>query len=255
MDGTYSGSRATDMNARSLLIRGMLAGVVAGVFALVFAYVFGEPPLGRAIAFEGAGPGEPELVSRAVQSTAGLATAVLVYGVAIGGIFGLAFAVAYGRIGRLGARSTAALVALGAFVSAELAVFVKYPANPPAVGNPDTINTRTALYFLMLVISVAAAIASVWIGQRLRPRLGAWNAGLAAGAGYLAVLAMAYVVLPTVNEVPQGFPADVLWKFRLASVGTQLVLWAGMGLLFGFLTERAMRAPTPKARSLDRAAR
>jgi hypothetical protein len=218
----------------------MLVGIVAGVLALAFGYAFGEPPLGRAIAFEGEGPGGPELVSRAVQSTAGLATALLVFGVAIGGIFGLAFAVAYGRIGRFGARATAALVALGGFISAEVAVFVKYPANPPAVGDPGTIDTRTALYFLMLTISVAAAIASVRIGQRLRPRLGAWNATLAAAGGYLAVLVVAYLALPTVNEVPDGFPADVLWTFRLASLGTQLVLWATMGLLFGFLTERAM---------------
>ena len=44
--------------------------------------------------------------------------------------------------------------------------------------------------------------------------------------------------------VPAEFPASVLWRFRLASLGTQLVLWLGMGLIFGALTERALRPHT-----------
>jgi len=32
----------------------------------------------------------------------------------------------------------------------------------------------------------------------------------------------------------------VLWRFRVASLGTQLVLWAGIGLLFGALAERSL---------------
>jgi hypothetical protein len=227
------------MSGRSLLLRGMLVGVTAGVLALAFGYLLGEPPLNQAIAFEGAMSDGVEPVSRAVQSTAGLATALLIFGTAIGGLYGIAFAVAYGRIGRFGARATAALVALGGFVSAELAVFLKYPANPPAVGNPDSIGNRTTLYFLMVAISVAAAVGAVRIGQSLQARWGNWNATLAACGAYVVVLAVAYLLLPSINEVPEGFPATVLWKFRLASLGTQAVLWAGMGLLFGYLTERA----------------
>ena len=86
---------------RMLLVRGMFSGLIAGLLALVFARVFGEPSIGSAIGFEsalqaaqGATP-EPELVSRTAQSTIGLATAVLVYAVAFGGLFALAFAIAY----------------------------------------------------------------------------------------------------------------------------------------------------------------
>lgn len=240
------------MSGRSLLLRGMLTGVIAGVFALAFGWLLGEPPLNQAIAFEGAVSDGTEPVSRAVQSTVGLATALLVFGVAIGGLFGLAVAIAYGRIGRFGPRATAGLVALGGFICAQLAVFLKYPANPPAVGNPDSINSRTALYFLMLLISVAAAMGAVRIGRRLAPRFGNWNASIAAGGAYVAVLAAAYLLLPTVNEVPEGFPADVLWQFRLASLGTQAVLWAGMGLLFGYLTERAVAHARNSSSSSER---
>ncbi|MGO9135375.1 MAG: hypothetical protein ACLP8A_15190 [Methylovirgula sp.] len=31
----------------------------------------------------------------------------------------------------------------------------------------------------------------------------------------------------------------MLWRFRLAALGLQLVLWTAIGLLFGVLTERS----------------
>ena len=44
-----------------------------------------------------------------------------------------------------------------------------------------------------------------------------------------------------VDEVAGGFPATLLWRFRLASLGTQAVLWTTLGLLFGALTERSLQ--------------
>jgi hypothetical protein len=232
----------------------MLVGLVAALLSLGFASRFGEPQVAKAIDFESiqaqaAGEAEePELVSRGVQSTIGLATAVGAYGLAFGGLFGLAVAIAWGRIGRFGARATAALVALGAFVIVQLVPFLKYPANPPAVGDPDTIGRRTVLYLVMIAISGLAAAAGLSTGRRLAPRLGNWNATLAGVGVFAAAVAVAYVLLPGVNEVPADFPAVVLWRFRLASLGTQAVMWTTFGLLFGYLTERAMRrADRPRA--------
>ncbi len=137
----------------NLLLRGMLVGVFAGLLAFGFARIFGEPQVDRAIAFEdqmsqakGASP-EPELVSREMQAGLGLFTGVIVYSAAVGGLFSLVFAFVYGRVGRLGPRATAALLALGGFVAIALVPDLKYPANPPSVGNPETIGFRTELYF------------------------------------------------------------------------------------------------------------
>lgn len=233
------------MTARSLLIRGMLVGVVAAALAFVFAKVFGEPQVDRAIAFEAghetSGTVVPVLVDRSVQATWGLGIATAVYGAALGGIFGLAFAFAYGRLGRVTARGTALLVAGVGFVAVFLVPFLKYPANPPAIGRSDTIGQRTALYFTMMLISVAAAIGAVLVARRLVPRLGAWYAVLAVTGGFLAVVLLAGQVLHRIDEVPADFPATLLWRFRLASLGTQAVLWATFGLLFGELTERSLR--------------
>ena len=233
--------------ARTLLVRGMLVGLLAALLAFTFASFFGEPQVGRAIAFESAqarAAGEPEApgpVSRGVQRTAGLAVGVAMYGVAVGGLFGLAYAVALGRLGRLRSRALAGVLALAGFVVVELVPFLKYPANPPSVGDPDTIGRRTLLYLAMLLLSVLAAWTAGWLARRLLPRLGGWDAALAGVGAFAVIVAVAMAVLPAVDEVPAAFPAGVLWRFRLASLGTQAVLWAGFGLLFGWLTERAER--------------
>ncbi|KFF98248.1 membrane protein [Streptomyces scabiei] len=233
------------VTVRALLVRGMLAGICAGALAFVFAYLVGEGPVDAAIAFEEANShhaGGEELVSRSVQSTAGLATGVLVFGVAIGGIAALAFCFALGRVGRFGARATAALTALAGFLTVYLVPFLKYPANPPAVGNPDTLDKRTALFFLMIALSVLLGIAAVLLGRRLAPVWGNWNASVAAGLAFAAVTAVAMAVLPSGENTPKGFPATDLWEFRLASIGVQAVLWTAFGLLFGFLAERVLEA-------------
>lgn len=239
------------MVVRSLLIRGMGAGVVAGLLAWLFSLVFGEPGIDSAIAFEEAlahAGGQAhehgaEVVSRDLQSTIGLGVAVIVFAVAIGGLFAIAFAFAYGRIGSLSARATAAVLATGAFFVVFLVPFLKYPANPPATSDDATIAQRTGLYLGLVVLSVILAVACVVLGRRLSARLGSWNAVLVAIGAYVVVVGIVVFVLPAVNETPADFPATVLYQFRLASVGNQVVLWAGIGLVFGWLTDRGLSRP------------
>jgi hypothetical protein len=249
--------------ARALLLRGMLAGLVAGVIAFVFARLFGEPSVSTAISFGsqraaagGAGPAM-ELVSRDIQSTLGLLTAVVVYGVALGGLFSLVFTVLYGRVREASPGLTARWLAAGAFAVVYLVPFLKYPANPPAVGRPETIGTRTALYVAMLVISLGGAVYALWLSRRLEGRLSRGGAALAGVAVYLLVVLAGVLLLPGVNEVPAGFPAVTLWNFRLASIGIQVITWATIGLVFGFLASRVMegdKASRPAVRSAVRSA-
>ncbi|WP_333742902.1 CbtA family protein [Streptomyces ardesiacus] len=233
---------------RNLLVRGMLAGLGAGVLALVVAYFLGEPNVDQAIGFEEAHAAahehEVELVSRSIQSTAGLATGVLLYGVAFGGIAALAFCFALGRVGRRTPRATALLLSGCALLAVYVVPFLKYPANPPAVGDPDTIGKRTTLYFLMMVLAVLLAVAAAILGKRIAPRLGTWYATVVAVAGFAVLIGLAFALLPAVNEVPSDFPATVLWRFRVSALAMQVTLWGGFGLLFGELAERLLN-PRP----------
>lgn len=230
---------------RSLLVRGMLAGVVAGLVAFVFARVVGEPALDGGIDYEDAlaaaagAQGGEELVSRATQSSIGLAVAFLIYGVAVGGILGLVHATAQGRLGGLGARATAAVVALVGFVAVVLVPFLKYPANPPASSIDDTIGFRTGTFVLMVAASVALAVGAVTVARRLAPRVGWWYAVLAAALGYVVVVGLVGFLLPSVSETPPDFPAVVLYDFRLASLGGHFVLWTVLAIAFAELVHRS----------------
>jgi predicted cobalt transporter CbtA len=239
--------------ARSLLVRGMIAGLAAGLVAFVVAKVFGEGSVAQAIAVEGAHAaqhgeaGEPEVVGRGVQSTIGLLTATLVYGVGLGGIFALVFAALSGRVGAFGARTLAGLLALGAFVTVGLVPFLKYPPNPPAVGNGDTIGRRTGTFLAMVAIAILVAVLAVIVGRRLAPALGGWNATIAAALGFIAVLAVIHQLMPDIDEVGADFPATTLYQFRIASLAVQASVWASLGLVFGALAERSLApaAATP----------
>jgi hypothetical protein len=219
----------------ALLLRGMLVGVLAGILSFGFLKIAGEPSVDSAIAFEAqrdaakahaethahGAPApkedpEPELVSREVQAGIGLFTGVVVYSAAFGGLFALAYALALGRMGEFGPRATAALLATLGFIAVYVVPILKYPANPPSVGDSDTIGMRTALYFSMIALSLAAMIVAGMLRSRLRPRHGGWNAVVIAAAAYLIAMTAICLALPTVNEVPEQFPATVLWQFRIA---------------------------------------
>ena len=232
------------MTARAFLVRGLIAGLLAGIVCFAVAYTVGEQPVDDAIAFEDSAAahhdeassheheGDDVVVSRQTQSTWGLATATLAYGTAVGGIMALFAAFAMGRVGRLRPQATTGLVVGLGFLSVILLPYLKYPPDPPAVGNPDTIGIRTGDYFAMMVCSVAVVIVATIVASRLVPRLGAYRGLLLTMAGAGVVLIAVSWALPSVDEVPTGFPADVLWRFRVASLTTQVALWATLGIVF-----------------------
>jgi uncharacterized membrane protein YhaH (DUF805 family) len=269
------------MEARSFVLRGVLAGAAGGVVAWLFALVFAEPQIDAAIAYEegrgqaeaslataaGAAPagGEEELVSRGVQSTLGIGVGMVGLGVAMGLLFAVAYTLLHGRVA-LRPRVLALLVAGAGFLTIYATPFVKYPANPPAVGAAETIGDRTALYLVMVIGSLVFLAVAAVVARRLRDRIGTWNAVLVGGVVYVVLSAILMTVLPglgelTINAVENGprvtetplplrnaagtiiypgFDADVLYDFRLASFTAQLLLWGVLGLVFGTLVERRL---------------
>ena len=182
---------------------------------------------------------EPELVSREVQASIGLLTGVAVYGTALGGLFALAYAFISGRLVQLPPRAATILIAAVGFLVLYIVPYLKYPANPPSVGQTDTIGYRTQLYFGMIVFSLAALAIAISFGRQAFDKFGGWNATILGAAVYLVLVAIAAYALPAINEVPEKFPADLLWNFRVAALGTQAILWVTIGLLFGWLVERS----------------
>jgi len=271
---------------KRLIARGAMAGAIAGLLAFLFARIFAEPQIQKAIDYESARdaaqdlldkaaglatpPEGPDIFSRTIQANVGIGVGMIAFGVAMGALFAVAYAICLGRVGRLRPRSISLLVAAGGFLGVYLVPFVKYPANPPSIGHSETIRERGGLYLLMVVCSVVLLIAAVWLGQRLRPRFGNWNASLLAGAAFIVVIGIVMLLLPSLGhlsynkehfgnfatETPQpltnsngdivfpGFPADTLFDFRFYSVAAQLILWTAIGLIFAPLAERLLE-PKP----------
>ena len=227
------------------LRRGMAAGLLAGLLAGLFGFLVGEPSLDKAIALEEASSGahHEEVFSRSTQKV-GLFFATGLFGVTVGGVFGIVYAFFRVRLAA-GSDFRRSISLSGAiFAGAFLIPFLKYPAQPPSVGDPSTIRERTAAYFTLVALSLLALLVA-WVAARtLKMRgVGAPRRRLMVGAGLVLVMAVLFLALPP-GPSAEGFPSGVLWAFRFSSLGTQLVFWAGLGLLFGLLCVRARRKGT-----------
>jgi uncharacterized membrane protein YidH (DUF202 family) len=240
----------------SFLRRGLLAGLVAGLAAGVFYLIVGEPVVQQAIGLESAAPGPhaAEVFSRGTQRI-GLLVGVGLYGVALGGVFGFLYAVLEPRLKASSAWQRSLGLAGVAFASAWLVPFLKYPSNPPGVGEESTIGQRTRLYLAMVALSVATS-AAAWLLARHLERRGVPTAPrqLLVGAGYLAVILGLYALLPPFTD-EIGIPASVLWDARRASAGGQALLWLVLGAGFGWLSvwaETARSRHGPRAETARR---
>ena len=230
----------------AVLLRGLLAGLIAGLLAGGFAYAFGEPAVDAAIAIEEAAAhgdgaashhGEDAPVSRGGQK-GGLILATALYGVAMGGLLATAYALLRRRLRTPDDTRAVFGLAAAALLGLVLVPFVKYPPNPPAVGDPATIDQRTISYVSMVVIGLVAVWAAVVASRSLRTGAQEWMRAAAGAVGFLVVVAVGYVLLPSIDEVPDTFPPSLLWDFRISSLGTQVTLWTALGLAFAALLAR-----------------
>ncbi|WP_082772042.1 CbtA family protein [Actinoplanes sp. TFC3] len=255
---SLSGNR-TAPGYGAILLRGLLAGLIAGLLAGVFAYSFGEPKVDAAIAIEQANADaevhaagdaghshddEDALVSRDGQK-GGLFLATGLYGVAMGGLLATAYTLLRRRM-RIRDNGRAVLgLAGGALLGLVLVPFVKYPPNPPAVGDPSTINQRTISYLSIVVIGLVAVWAAVLASRSVRAGAAEWLR-LTAGLGaFLLIVVVGYVLLPTIDEVPGTFPPSLLYSFRVTSLGTQVTLWLVLGLALSALLSRLSAVNVP----------
>jgi hypothetical protein len=276
---------------RRLILRGIAAGGLAGLLAALFTRIMAEPVIQQSINYEsardavedmlrkaaglGPNPPGPDIFSRGVQRNVGAPIGLVVFGMAMGALFAVVFVLLYRRYGdRLRPRVLAVIIAAAAVFAIYLVPYLKYPANPPAIGHPDTIHARGNLYLGMVAVSIASVIAAFFLARYLAARWGGWNGTIVAGLVFIAWMAIVMSIFPPLGhlhtnevqfgnfftETPQplknahgqivypGFPADVLFKFRLYSVLNQVILWGTIGLGFGFLAERVL-APAKETSS------
>lgn len=229
---------------KAFLWRGAAAGALGGLAAALFQALVTARQIDIALEIEAAnetGGGSDEMFSRTTQVAGGMLAAII-YGVLLGVIFAVVAAALWRALPGRTAFSRSIKLAVVAFVAWVLVPQLKYPANPPAVGDPDTVGQRTVSYLLLLVVSIGLAVGAWELWQRLTARgiEGATRFAAVAG-GYLACVTAAYLIAPA-NPDPIDVPANLIWHFRIDSLAGNGLLWIVTGTAFGFLADRALRS-------------
>jgi predicted cobalt transporter CbtA len=232
-------------NTRSILLAVALAGLLAGLVTGVFHYFATEPVIEDAIALEArAHPAlddEPPVVSREAQRV-GLLVGWLGLGLFWGLGFGAVYALVRPRPGRAGQVATAVLAALAAYWFVALFPALKYPANPPGVGDPATIGYRQVLHLLFWVLSIGGLLVAAWTYRLTRRGRAGWRPWAAALGVYAIYAGLLYAFMPP-NPDPVELPADLVLRFRVLSVAGLGLLWLVLGVAFGLFLHSLERAP------------
>ncbi|MDT7783426.1 MAG: hypothetical protein QOF58_1845 [Pseudonocardiales bacterium] len=234
---------------KSLALRGIGAGAIAGVASALVQLLVTEIPIRAALAVEqarepaageGHSHGEEELVSRGAQIVGGM-LGVIIVGIAVGLVFATAYALSKRWFTDRPPFSRSLALGAAVFGAVALLPWIKYPANPPAVGDPETVNYRTALYLGVVVAGLVIVWGASWLAERLQ----AQSQPVRVTAVLLAVVAAVAVVLVAFPAPPDTIPADmpvtVLWQFRLSSLAQLATLYVGLGVVFGLLVDPATR--------------
>ncbi|WP_165821313.1 CbtA family protein [Nocardioides gansuensis] len=233
---------------------GALAGAVAGGLGAAAQYWLVEPSIRAAIAIEEAGAAASEagdhshaaadqatghshaadvLVSRGEQVIFGMVTVLLV-GILIGIAFALVHRFLGSRLpGRTAAGSAMALAGLG-FVAFTLAPAIAVPANPPAAGDPATVDLRTLTY-LGTIVCCAALTALVTGLARAKDLASESRAAAATAVGIVGTAVLIWALPDAADPVPTNVPTDLVWQFRVGSLTQIGLMWLVLGAAFAYL--------------------
>lgn len=190
-----------NLTMKDFLLRGLAAGAAGGAAAALFIRFITETQIGWAIGFEdasglGAPAGEAAEFARSTQHWGGMLAAVI-YGIILGVVLSVVVAGLHDRITGRDEFGRVLKIASAAFLATCLIPALKYPPNPPTVGNPDTIGERTASYLLLIAVSIAIVFAVRWAWNQLTARGFEGGSRFLIGGGIAVLLVtVAYLVFP-----------------------------------------------------------
>ena len=222
-----------------VLISGGLAGLVHGTinFAIV------EPYLDQAIGLENeslfaSGEAEDtlefwaEYESYRIWQKSGQVLAGVILGVAMGSLFGIVFALSRNSLPGKNIVTKAVFLSGLMWFTLYLIPFLKYPANPPTVGEADTVVLRMILYVSFIIISGIGVIVFYKLLTKLNK-----NKKYFALIGYAGLMAIAFIIMPD-NPDEITAPMNLVNEFRFVSVLGVSSFWGSVGILLGLFWKK-----------------
>lgn len=228
------------MKASTLVGITLSSGVIAGIILAFLNLGIVEPTIDKAIALEvqkqvssGENVNMSELIDYRYWQKAGAFAGGAIYGAGFASLFGVIFVFARSKLPGKNHKQKAILLAGIMWLVLFFMVALKYPANPPAVGDPETIYYRETLYVGYLMISGLAALgmAVIWIRTRINSKK------LIIPLIYAAIMVTAYVVMPS-NPDKIEISIDLIQTFRILTAITIGVFWGILGIIFSSLWDK-----------------
>ena len=222
-----------------VLVSGAFAGFIHGTinFAIV------EPYLDQAIGIEnqnlfesGEREDTPEFWVEydgyRTWQKSGQILAGVILGISIGSLFGIVFALSRNSLpGKNDIKKTLVLAGI-MWLTVYFIPFLKYPANPPTVGDGETVVLRAVLYLSFIAISGFGAIGFYKLSKRFEN-----NKKIIALAGYGVFISIAFFTMPE-NPDEITAPMNLVNEFRIMSVLGVTSFWISIGLIMGFFWNR-----------------
>lgn len=195
-----------------------------------------EPYIDQAIEIEGQktiAEGETvdrqELTQYRLWQKSGEIVAGTILGTSLGALFGIVFAYSKGSLPSSSNKKKGIILAGVMFIVLFLIPTLKYPANPPAVGDPETIYLRQGLYIGILAISGFSSLGLALLYRKLGQ---IQTKRIIVPSIYTAIIAIAFVVLPP-NPDEITVPSNLLMNFRVITLITMGIFWGILGILLG----------------------
>ncbi|MDC0928009.1 CbtA family protein [Nitrosopumilus sp.] len=222
-----------------VLLSGALAGLVHGTvnFTIV------EPYLDQAIGIENqslfaSGEAEDNLEfwaeyeSYRVWQKSGQVLAGVILGIAMGSLFGIVYALSRNSLPGKNDVTKAVVLSAIMWLTLYLIPFLKYPANPPTVGDADTVVFRTILYLSFIVISGIGAFAFYKLSTKFQN-----NKKYLGIIGYSIFIIIVFFAMPE-NPDEITAPMNLVNEFRLVSILGVSSFWASIGFILGLFWKK-----------------
>ncbi len=227
----------------------LLAGAIAGTILGAINQVAVEPYIDRAVELETHNANQSSQIINSAEFTAyrlwqrgGEIVAGTILGLSIGSLFGIVFAYTHSSVPGSNNKKKALIIAGIMWFVLFLMPALKYPANPPAVGDPETIYYRQSLYVAFLAISGFSALGLAFLYRKM----GALNIKKAIiPVAYAAIISGAYLAMPA-NPDPINAPMDLVMGFRITSAITISMFWGLLGVIFGTFWDKLNPSETAR---------
>ena len=222
-----------------VLFSGALSGTLHGVANLAIV----EPYLDTAIGIENqnlfASGEEKDTPAFWVEYDAyrdwqkgGQVLAGAILGTSMGGLFGIVYVLSRNALPQGNDLKKSFTLAAIMWLTIYIIPFLKYPANPPTVGDPETVVLRSILFLSFIAISGFGAVAFYQVYKRLQSKT-----KIAAFIGYGVFIAIVFALMPP-NPDEVTAPMDLVNGFRTMSVVAVSVFWVSIAVIFGGLWDK-----------------